>query len=138
MALIRHAIAIVLLCSTTFAALLCSTTPAAWAQMELPAAAPPNGATLFRNQCATCHTLNASDPQRQGPTLAGVWGRKAGSVPGFHYSAGFANADWNWDEAHLDPYLANPQAVIPGAVMPYKQADAARRHAIIEFLKGQP
>jgi cytochrome c len=108
--------------------------PAA-AQMALPEAAAPDGAKLFKNQCATCHTIHASDPKRQGPTLDGVYGRKAGSVADFHYSAGFAKADWNWDEAHLDPWLTNPQAVIPGAIMPYRQGKAEIRKAIIDYLK---
>ena len=74
---------------------------------------------------------------RQGPNLAGVYGRKAGTVPGFKYSAGFADADWTWDEAHLDPYLANPQAVIKGGVMGYRQAKPEIRQSIIAFLKEQ-
>ena len=109
---------------------------AAVAQMNLPTAAPPSGAELFKRQCSTCHTTNASDPQRQGPTLAGVFDRKPGSVPGFHYSAGFAKADWNWDQGHLDTWLTNPQVMIPGAIMPYQQAKAEIRTAIIDYLKG--
>ena len=105
------------------------------AQMAIPAAKPLSGEELFKRQCSTCHTTNASDPQRQGPTLAGVFGRKAGAVSGFHYSPGFAKADWTWDEAHLDPWLTNPQAVIPGAIMPYRQAKAEVRTAIIGYLK---
>jgi cytochrome c len=108
--------------------------PAA-AQMPLPEASAPDGAKLFKNQCATCHTLHASDPKRQGPTLDGVFGRKAGAVADFHYSPGFAKADWSWDEAHLDPWLTNPQAVIPGAIMPYRQGKAEIRKAIIDYLK---
>ena len=98
------------------------------AQMTMPAAKPPSGEELFKRQCSTCHTVNAADPQRQGPTLAGVFGRKAGTVSGFHYSPGFAKADWSWDEAHLDP-------VISGAIMPYKQAKPEVRAAIIGYLK---
>ncbi len=108
--------------------------PAA-AQMAVPDAAAPDGAKLFKNQCATCHTVHASDPKRQGPTLEGVFGRKAGSVTDFHYSAGFAKADWTWDDAHLDAWLTNPQAVIPGAIMPYRQGKAEVRAAIIGYLK---
>jgi cytochrome c len=102
-----------------------------------PPVAKPTAETLFRNQCATCHTLNAADPPRQGPSLAGVIGRRAGSVPGFAYSAGFAHADFTWDAAHLDAWLTRPQAVIPGAVMPYAQANADIRHAIISYLEAQ-
>jgi cytochrome c len=108
-----------------------------YAQFEVPAAPKPDPASLFRNQCATCHTLNSAEPPRQGPTLSGVVGRKAGSVPGFKYSAGFANAGFDWDEQHLDAWLTNPQAVIPGAIMPYRQGNPATRAAIIGFLKDQ-
>lgn len=99
--------------------------------------AAPDGAALFRNQCATCHTLSASEPIRQGPPLGGVFGRPAGSVPGFKYSAGFANAKFSWDAAHLDAWLTHPQDVIPGAVMAYRQANPATRTAIIDWLKEQ-
>jgi len=112
---------------------------AARAQMPLPDdnAAPADGATLFLNQCGTCHTVEHGAAPRQGPNLAGVVGRKAGSQPGFAYSAGFAQADWVWDPPHLDRWLTNPQAMIASAVMPYKQADAAVRAAIIDWLKDQ-
>ena len=116
--------------------LLAGTGGTARAQMAVPEAAAPDGAKLFKNQCATCHTLAASEPQRQGPTLAGIFGRKAGSIADFHYSAGFAKADWSWDAAHLDSWLTNPQAMIPGAIMPYKQAKPEIRAAIIGFLKA--
>lgn len=106
------------------------------AQFNLPAS-KPSPESLFRNQCATCHTLNAADPPRQGPTLAGVVGRRAGSVAGFHYSAGFANADFSWDATHLDAWLTNPQAVIPGAIMPYRQPNADTRLSIISYLEQQ-
>ena len=110
---------------------------AAHAQFSVPAAKPAPE-SLFRNQCATCHALNADAPARQGPNLAGVIGRPAGSVAGFKYSAGFAQAGFAWDADRLDAYLTNPQAVIPGAVMPYRQANADTRHAIISYLQAQP
>ena len=97
----------------------------------------PDGAVLFRQQCAACHSTVAGDPPRQGPNLAGVFGRKAGSAPGFTYSAGFTQANFTWDAAHLDAYLSDPQAVIPGAVMPYRQKKPEIRQAIIQWLKDQ-
>jgi len=106
------------------------------AQSALAQDEAPDGAKLFARQCGTCHSLGA-DEVRQGPHLAGVYGRKAGTVPGFKYSAGFADADWAWDEARLDPYLTNPQAVIKGGVMGYRQAKPEIRHAIIAYLKEQ-
>ena len=110
--------------------------PVAMAQMT-PPVSKPNPEALFRNQCATCHTLNSADTQRQGPTLAGVIGRHAGSVPGYRYSPGFSHVDFVWDDAHLDAYLTNPQSVVPGAVMPYRQAKADVRKSIIAYLKAQ-
>jgi cytochrome c len=107
----------------------------AMAQMPLPAAKPPDGATLFKQQCGTCHTTSRAEPVRQGPSLDGVIGRRAGSVENFHYSPGFAKADFSWDEARLDAWLTSPQEVIPGAVMAYRQAKPEVRTAIITYLK---
>jgi cytochrome c len=107
------------------------------AQMPLPTAPKPTGADLFNQQCGACHSLNPADPPRQGPPLAGVYGRKPGSVGGFRYSPGYANVDFVWDEAHLNTYLTDPQAVIPGAIMLYKQKNADVRKAIIVFLMDQ-
>jgi cytochrome c len=114
-------------------ALLAATT--AVAQMPLPAAKLPDGATLFKQQCATCHTTNMSDPVRQGPSLFKIVGRPAGKADGFHYSAGFAKADFVWDNARLDAYLTNPQATVPGSIMAYRQPKAETRAAIIVYLK---
>jgi cytochrome c len=105
------------------------------AQMPLPAAKPPDGATLFKQQCATCHTINLSEPIRQGPPLFKVVGRPAGKVEGFRYSAGFAKADFVWDDTKLDAWLTDPQAVIPGAIMAYRQSKAETRATIIAYLK---
>jgi cytochrome c len=105
------------------------------AQLSLPASKPPDGPALFKQQCASCHTTNLSDPQRQGPTLVDIVGRPAGKVEGFHYSAGFAQADFVWDENRLDAWLTDPQGVIAGAIMPYRQARPEIRSALIAYLK---
>lgn len=107
------------------------------AQMPLPAAKPPDGATLFKQQCAVCHTTDASAPMRQGPPLVKIVGRTAGKVDGFRYSESLAKADFAWDEARLDAWLSNPQAVIPGAVMAYRQTKPETRAAIIAYLREQ-
>jgi len=105
------------------------------AQMPLPAAKPADGATLFKQQCAICHTTNLADPMRQGPPLVSIVGRPASKIDSFHYSAGFAKADFVWDDARLDAWLINPQAIIPGSVMAYRQAKPETRAAIIAYLK---
>ncbi len=131
--MIKLKIGMALLLGSSVGSIILATS--AQAQMSVPAGQPPSGEDLFKRQCATCHTVHASDPKRQGPTLDGVYGRKAGSVAEFHYSPGFAKADWVWDDAHLDPWITNPQAVIPGAIMPYHQAKPEVRAAIIGYLK---
>ena len=107
------------------------------AQMPLPAAKPPDGATLFKQQCAVCHTTSASEPTRQGPPLVKIVGRPAGKIEGFKYSEALGKADFAWDETRLDAWLTNPQAVIPGAIMVYRQAKPETRAAIIAYLKEQ-
>ncbi|HEX9471941.1 MAG TPA: c-type cytochrome [Bradyrhizobium sp.] len=113
-----------------------ATADAALAQISLPATKSPDGAALFKQQCATCHTTNLSDPLRQGPPLVQIVGRPAGKVEGFHYSPGLALAGFTWDEARLDAWLTDPQAVVPDAIMAYRQAKAETRAAIITYLKG--
>jgi cytochrome c len=105
------------------------------AQMSLPAAKPPDGAALFKQQCATCHTTNLSDPPRQGPPLLQIIGKQAGKLEGFHYSPALSQAGFAWDEDRLDAWLSNPQDVVPGAIMPYRQARAETRAAIIAYLR---
>ncbi|MEZ2142507.1 c-type cytochrome [Bradyrhizobium sp. DN5] len=107
------------------------------AQMPLPAARPLDGATLFKQQCAVCHTISLSEPMRQGPPLVKIVGRPAGKLDGFRYSESLAKVDFAWDEAKLDAWLANPQAVVPGVVMAYRQAMPETRAAIITYLKEQ-
>ncbi len=105
------------------------------AQMPVPAPPPPDGAKLFRNQCATCHTLSVSEPPRQGPTLDHVFGRKIGSIESYKYTPGYRESDGTWDEASLDKYLTNPGAMFPGSTMAYRQSNPATRQAIIAYLK---
>jgi cytochrome c len=110
----------------------------AWGQIPIPTApAAQDGGTLFRNQCATCHALDPADPPRQGPPLKGVVGRKPGSVPGFHYTAGYGTANFVWDDGDLDKYLTNPQAMFPGSIMVYRQANPDVRRRIIAYLREQ-
>ena len=91
----------------------------------------------FRKSCGTCHVAAPDAGPRQGPNLFGVIGRKAGTAAGFAYSPAFAAGGANivWDEATLDRWLTDPQSVIPGAMMPYKQADPDKRRLVIEYLK---
>ena len=96
-----------------------------------------SGEALFRQQCAVCHAAVKDEPHRMGPTLWGMVGRKAGSLADFSYSPEFKKAMGGkpWSEALLDTWLTDPQALAPGTTMGYQQADAAKRAAIVEYLK---
>jgi len=85
--------------------------------------------------CMSCHAVTPGQ-NGIGPSLAGVFGRKAASAPGFEYSDAMKGSGKTWDEASLDAYLANPMGVVPGTRMTYMgQADPAKRKAVIDYLK---
>lgn len=91
----------------------------------------------FKKSCGVCHVAAPDAAPRQGPNLFGVVGREAGQAAAFKYSPAFAAGGSGivWDEATLDRWLTDPQSVIPGSVMLYKQADPEKRHLVIEYLK---
>ena len=95
------------------------------------AASPP---TVF-NQCTACHSTQRGE-NGIGPSLAGVFGRRAASLPGFAYSQAMEDAGLTWNQANLDRYLENPRGVVPGTTMAYNGVkDAAQRQAVINYLK---
>ena len=84
-------------------------------------------------QCTACHSVDGSNGV--GPSVQGIVGRKAGSLAGFRYSRAMKNTAYAWDAAHLDAYLANPQAAIAGNVMPFSGVtDAKARADLIAYL----
>ncbi|ONH83147.1 cytochrome C [Roseomonas mucosa] len=90
---------------------------------------------MFKRQCGVCHTAGAGEPNRQGPNLHGVVGRTAGKLEGFRYSPALAASDLQWNAATLDAWLVDSARLVPGSVMPYRQANPAIRGAIIDWLK---
>ena len=91
----------------------------------------------FNDHCRECHSF-VKDDNRLGPTLYGVVGRKAGTQTGYGFTQSLKDSGITWDEATLDKWIANPNAVIPGNGMspPYGGvADPAIRAKIIAFLK---
>ena len=73
-----------------------------------------------------------------GPNLQGVYGRPAGTAPGYEYSKTFLAAlkEVVWDEASLNVWITNPQKWVPGVYMYYKQKDPEVRRKIIAYLKS--
>jgi len=104
--------------------------------LAIPARAD-DGQTEFNNACRTCHSVKPGD-NRLGPSLAGIIGRKAGSAEGFAYSDSMKSSGITWDEATLDKFIADPEAVVRGNRMkPYGGlADKSARDKIIAFLKA--
>ena len=96
------------------------------------------GAQVFK-QCAICHSDAKGRPNKIGPNLWGVVGRKAGTAPGFHYSAAMKKADFSWTPEKLTAYIEHPQQVVPGNRMPFaglsNPAQAEDVVAYIETLK---
>src|SRR5215470_19665879 len=94
------------------------------------------GARVFR-ACAACHSLEANR-NMTGPSLAGVWNRKAGSLKSFpRYSEAMKLSGITWDEQSLDGYLKNPAEFMPGNHMTYPGVpDEKARNSVIAFLKS--
>lgn len=94
------------------------------------------GAQAFAN-CAACHSL-VSGRNMTGPSLAGVWGRKAGTLVSFErYSPALKASNVVWDEKTLDAWLKSPSGFIPNNRMTFPGiANASQRTYLIAFLKA--
>jgi cytochrome c len=86
--------------------------------------------------CAPCHSLEA-DRNMTGPSLAGLWGRKAGSLPSFdRYSDALKSSGIIWDDRSLDGWLTDPERMVPDNDMPFEGIKDARVRAdLLAFLK---
>jgi len=93
------------------------------------------GGKLYR-ACLACHSLQTG-VHLSGPSLAGIWGAKAGKNTGFvRYSPGLKAADFSWDEDTLNAWLANPDAMISGTTMKFRGiAQNGKRADLIAFLR---
>ena len=114
-----------------FFALLASSVPALAAAGDVG-----RGARLFQN-CAACHSVSPAE-HMTGPSLAGVWQRRAGTAEGFaRYSEALKRTGAVWNEATLDAWLRNPAAFAPGNLMNVAGiADAGARNDLIAYLKA--
>ncbi len=69
--------------------------------------------------CRACHLVGEGAKTGTGPALNGLFGRVAGTIPGYTYSEANAGAGFTWDEAVFSEYIRNPTAKIPGTKMVY-------------------
>jgi cytochrome c len=114
------------------AALAMACLPAASPEHAL-AADPVRGGQLYSARCGACHSLTDNGA---GPRHAGLFGRKAGTQPGFDYSQALSRSGITWNRESLDRWLDNPNTFVPGNKMVVQLASDPRDRAdIIDFLK---
>lgn len=90
------------------------------------------GMALYQARCTACHS---PDHNRAGPAHRGVFGRHAGSVPGYDYSPALKASSLVWTRENLDRWLAGPERLVPGQKMGYSVPDAQDRSDLIAYLE---
>jgi cytochrome c len=122
---------------------------------SVPSAEGLDGRALYLSNCSNCHgvltigahgdlgtpplpvALRLAVALPPGPTLNGVLGRTAGSVPGYQYSRAFLGTLRGvvWTRAALDRWITDTAAWVPGAIMVYRQPDPVIRARILDYLE---
>ena len=90
------------------------------------------GKIVFEKRCTGCHAMEGD---REGPRLAGVYGRRAGSVASFEYSAELKNSGIIWNDSTLEKWLSDPDMVVPGTKMDFLVPKAQERSDLIAYFK---
>ena len=111
-------------------ALLMTLSPAcsAWAAGDAV-----RGEARFQD-CAACHKLEAG-VNNVGPSLHGIFARKAGEIADFRYSPAMKRSGIAWTPETLEKFISDPQAMVPGNRMPYAgMAGASDRADLIAYL----
>ena len=95
------------------------------------------GELEFRRKCSVCHTLAPDGKNRAGPTLYDLFGRKAGTLPGYNYSKSLVEADVVWNAKTIAQLFDDgPDVMLPGTKMPIQRLKKIeRRDELIRFLK---
>jgi cytochrome c len=107
----------------------------AGSSLSLPARAQSraDGKALFEKRCGGCHAL---DRDKEGPRLAGVYGRTAGSLDSFQYSDALKKSKLKWAEDTLDKWLTDTEKLVPNNDMTFHVEKPDERSAIIAYLKS--
>ncbi|TCD11979.1 c-type cytochrome [Oricola cellulosilytica] len=95
------------------------------------------GEAEFLRKCSVCHTLTPEDQNRAGPTLYGLFGRRAGTVEGYAYSEALVRSDIVWDADTVSQLFDDgPDVVTPGTKMPVQRLKSVeRRDALVRYLR---
>lgn len=102
---------------------------------ELLAAATPEAGQKIAQKCVSCHTFDKGGPNKVGPNLYDVVGRKPAAVAGYPYSDAMKNLKDDWDYEHLYKYLANPSTYAKGTKMTFRLAKSDERANVIVYLR---
>lgn len=97
------------------------------------AEATDQGKQLFEKRCTGCHSLERN---KEGPNLRGVYGRPAGTAPGFDYSDALKSSHFTWDEQRLERWLTDTQSLVEDNNMDFHVPKAEERTEIIKYLKS--
>ena len=112
--------------------------PLAACAQDMPTGDVARGQAYFQVSCALCHSPELGPDNtvitKQGPSLVGVVGRQAGSLPHFTYTAALKASGYTWDAATLDHFLSNPMMAVPGTTMPMPVPDPQSRADVIAYL----
>jgi len=102
----------------------------------LAAYAGDRGSEIFR-ACVACHTLGAEQANRAGPTLAGIFGRRIATAPGYNFSEALRRLDIVWTPETVSRlFEVGPQAYTPGTKMPEQRIGSEQdRAALVQFLE---
>jgi len=93
------------------------------------------GARVFR-ACVACHTLKPEEPPRAGPTLAGLFGRRIATQPGYDFSPALKQLSIVWTPETVSKlFEIGPAAYTPGTKMPEQKVGAEDRAALVKFLQ---
>lgn len=102
---------------------------------QVRAADVAHGEQVYK-KCERCHTLNAGGGQAEGPNLHGIFGRKAGTMPGWQFSDALKASGIVWNRQNMDEYLAKPKEFVPDGTMNFpglrKPED---RQAVIDYME---
>jgi alcohol dehydrogenase (cytochrome c) len=91
------------------------------------------GQEIYQAQCSACHS-NQPGVNGIGPSLAGVAGRKAGSLPGFHFTPALQGSGLTWTAENFIQFLADPSKLVPGTAMTVMVPDATGRANLFAYL----
>ena len=109
-----------------------------WRRREIRS--PPLAAIAARKifrACVACHTLGADQANRAGPTLAGIFGRRIATAPGYNFSEALKRLDIVWTPETVSRlFEIGPQAYTPGTKMPEQRIGSEQdRAALVQFLE---